>query len=62
MRHALTHWLNGSIAAGQGRYFSNERLIRELASFMRVDVDPSWNASVLASVLISTAESDDASS
>jgi len=60
LRHALIQWLNEIIGAGQGRYLSNERLIRELAVFMRRDdVDPSWNAADLARELIATASRDD---
>jgi hypothetical protein len=61
MSHALTHWLNTDIITpGQGAtYNSNERNIRELASFMRMDVQPGWSATTVALTLVSEAEADD---
>ncbi len=59
MHHALAHWLNEIIESGAGGYFGNERLIRELASFMRVDVDPAWNVAALARALLGTAQRDE---
>lgn len=59
MRHTLTHWFKGIISGGPQGYVGHEVTIRDLASFMRLDVDRSWNVSVLASALISTAEDDE---
>lgn len=60
MRHGLIHWFDAdmlNIYAG-GRS-GNERIIRELASFMRMDVEPGWRAETVANALIGKAEGDE---
>lgn len=59
MRHALTHWFDGQIRGGPQGYRGHEVTIRDLASFMRMDVEPGWNADVLARAIIAAAEADD---
>lgn len=60
MSHALSHWLRTEIITpGQGGAHGNERSIRELASFMRMDVEAGWGAITVAETLIAEAQRDD---
>ncbi|ULN33558.1 hypothetical protein [Mycolicibacterium smegmatis] len=59
LRHALTHWFDGQIRGGPQGYRGHEVTIRDLASFMRMDVEPGWNADALARAIIAAAEADD---
>jgi len=59
LQHGLLHWFDKIIDAGQGGYFGNERRIRELAIFMRFEVNPGWNAHALAQAMVATAMQDD---
>lgn len=60
LTHALVHWFDGLINSGPGGYFSNERSIREIASFLRLPLKPNVDAHDIAGFLIAKASVDEA--
>ena len=55
LQHALVHWWTGVAEARSGGYFGNERPLRELASFLRAEVNPNWHAADLGRGLLDAA-------
>lgn len=59
LQHGLIHWWRSVAEHSQSGFYAFEVTLRELAAFLRVNVDPEWDADELGEYLVATATQND---